>query len=272
MNPHEETTENGNEDQFFAELEAYEVHLTSGPASPLSTESVREHWRDDVEQFQSVLRLLNRVGGRSPPASPTEAPNRLARFELRRQLGAGGFGIVYLAFDPLLRREIALKIPRTGSLSGAETRDRFLREALAAATLNHPGIVPVHEAGEDGWWCYLVSAYCRGPNLAAWLKARQEPVPPDEAARIIARLADAVQHAHDRGILHRDLKPSNVLLEPLDPDDLAIIERGGLGFVPKLTDFGLAKIHQDDLEATRSGILMGTASYMRPSRRGGSPT
>ena len=87
-----------------------------------------------------------------------------------------------------------------------------MREAKAAAALDHPNLA-LYEAGEVNSVCYLVSAYCDGPTLAAWLRDRDEPVPPWLAARLVADLADAVQHAHERGVLHRDLKPSNILMD-----------------------------------------------------------
>ena len=152
------------------------------------------------------------AGSRLSPNPRTMAPHRLGRFEIRDTLGQGGFGIVYLAHDPTLGRQVALKVPRPEVLMNPEVRRRFLREARAAAGLDHPNIVPVHEAGEAGPLCYIASAYCPGPTLSAWLRAQAEPVRPDSAARLVASLCDAVQHAHDRGILHRDIKPSNVIL------------------------------------------------------------
>ena len=107
--------------------------------------------------------------------------------------GAGGrpgrFGVVYLARDPVLGRDVALKVPRPELLASAEVRRRFMREARAAAGLDHPNIVPVFEAGELGSVAYIASAYCDGPSLSAWLKAQAEPVPPRAAARLIAALA-----------------------------------------------------------------------------------
>ena len=113
-------------------------------------------------------------------------PLRLGRFEIVDTLGQGGFGIVYLARDPMLGREVALKVPRPEVLITPDVRRRFLREARAAAGLDHPNIVAVHEVGEAGPVCYIASAYCAGPTLSAWLKARTEPVPPRLAAQLVA--------------------------------------------------------------------------------------
>lgn len=197
------------------------------------------------------------------------------RFQIERLLGRGGMGCVFLAFDPQIGRRVALKIPHPGSLVDSEVRERFLREARAAGGLKHAGIVPVFESGHEGDVCYLVSEYCEGPNLAEWLSHRLSPVPVRMAAALVARLAGAVQHAHDRGILHRDLKPANVLLddfrEPKKEDqdsrnDSAIDDL--LPFMPRITDFGLAQI-ADDAVLTRTGAAIGTVAYMAPEQADG---
>src|SRR5262249_39830352 len=140
-------------------------------------------------------------------------------------------------------RDIALKIPRADTLSTPALRQRFQHEARAAAGLDHPNLVPVYEAGEVGPVCYIASAYCPGPTLAHWLKERHELLPARAAAALVATLADAVQHAHDRGVLHRDLKPSNILLSRIEDRGSRIAEQHDpQSSVPKITDFGLAKI------------------------------
>jgi eukaryotic-like serine/threonine-protein kinase len=138
---------------------------------------------------------------------------------------------------------------------------RFLKEAQAAARLDHPHIVRVYDAGELGpFGYYIASEYCAGPNLRRWLKGQNEPVPGRLAASWLANLADAVQHAHDRGILHRDIKPDNVILTGASgPDE----------FIPRLTDFGLAKLLEEPGDETRSGARMGTPHYMAPEQAAG---
>jgi Protein kinase domain len=188
-------------------------------------------------------------------------PMRLGRFELRSVLGIGGFGIVFRAFDTELDREVALKIPRPDIAVLPNLRERFVREAQAAATLDNPGIVPVFETGRIGLVWYISTALCSGPTLAAWLIARSEPVPTRSAAALVRQLAQAVQHAHDRGVLHRDLKPSNVLLEPVGPgaDELE-------DYVPRIADFGLAKRLNSATQHTKNGALLGTLPYMAPEQ------
>jgi serine/threonine protein kinase len=170
---------------------------------------------------------------------------RLGRFELVRELGRGGHGIVLLARDPVLGRDVAVKVLRPEFHLTPQLRHRFLREARAAAALDHPHIIPVYEAGEQGPVVYIASAYCDGPTLAQWLAGREKPVPARTAARLVLALAEAVAHAHAHGILHRDLKPANVLLAPRPPAE-AGTAGDDLEFVPRLTDFGLAKFLQPD--------------------------
>jgi tetratricopeptide (TPR) repeat protein len=185
--------------------------------------------------------------------------DRFGRFEVRRMLGRGGFGIVFLVFDPTLGREAALKVPRPELIFSTTLQDRFLSEARAAATLDHPGIVPIHEIGRSGPVSFILSGYCPGPTLANWLAARTCPIPVRKTVQIVVDLADAVHHAHTRGVLHRDLKPSNVLLD---------VETNPLAPSPRLTDFGLAKRLEHDHE-TQDGTLLGTPAYMSPELAAG---
>ena len=138
-----------------------------------------------------------RIAGRSRPptgsiepqadadAGPPEVagPAQFGRFQIRKTLGQGGFGVVFLAWDPALRRQVALKVPQPETLVTPEARKRFLREAHAAAGLDHPNIVPVHESGSVGTVAYLASTYCLGPTLADWLASQSRPVPSRDAAR-----------------------------------------------------------------------------------------
>ncbi len=196
-------------------------------------------------------------------------PQQLGRYEIRRELGRGGSGLVFLAYDPRLQREVALKIPQPGLLLTNDLRDRFLREARAGGMLDHPNFVSVYEVAEAGPLCYIASAYCEGPSLADWLRARPRPLAPHVAARLVATLADAMYHAHSHGILHRDLKPSNILLFPIAFAEPQAEQEDVATFVPKITDFGLARFVDQDSDLTRTGSPLGTLGYMSPEQAEG---
>jgi len=197
------------------------------------------------------------------------AARKFGRFEIVRELGRGGLGVVFLAHDPVLNRQVAIKIPRPEALMTPDLRLRFSREAQAAARLTHPHLVSVYEVGEVGPICYIASAFCEGPNLAVWLRGRRPAPTAQQAASIVAVLADAMQYAHQHGVLHRDLKPSNVLLEPgcqpVDNDS----KSSGIEFTPKITDFGLAKLEDLAGDFTRTGLVLGTPAYMAPEQAHG---
>jgi tRNA A-37 threonylcarbamoyl transferase component Bud32 len=182
-------------------------------------------------------------------------PSRVGKFELLEELGKGSFGTVFRAQDTELGREVAIKILRAGRLATAEDTERFLREARNAARLKHHGIVSVYEAGrtEDGV-CYLVEELVRGATLAHHLLGGA--VDPDSAARVVAEVAEALDTAHQLGVIHRDIKPSNIILD--------------LDGRPHVTDFGLAKRDTDDATTmTLEGEVLGTPAYMSPEQARG---
>jgi eukaryotic-like serine/threonine-protein kinase len=139
------------------------------------------------------------------PTFPTISTPGLSfgRFELRSRLGAGRFGVVLLADDSLLRRQVVVKVPQPAVLADTSLRERFGREAQAAARLDHPGVVAVLECGELEQLPYLAAAYVSGPTLRQWRLQHPGCVASDEAAEFVAIVATAVQHAHERGVLHR---------------------------------------------------------------------
>eukprot|EP00913_Durusdinium_trenchii_P023313 g21891.t1 len=193
-------------------------------------------------------------------------PEAIGRFRLAEQLGAGSFGIVYRAFDTVLKRDVALKLPRLLTTLSDNLLERFLRESEAAGRLHHPHIVPVFEAGSADSTAYIAAQYCPGVTLKDWLQRRDTPADPGAAAGLLLRLADAVEHAHQLGILHRDLKPGNVLLSSEGSDcassDVEILQSA------KITDFGLARF-LDEETATVTGEMVGTLAYMAPEQARG---
>jgi len=179
----------------------------------------------------------------------------VGRYTLVRELGRGGMGAVYLGTDVKLAREVAIKVlpPSTRAYLGSE---RFQREVQLAAKLSHPHIVPLFEADEVDGFLYYVMEYIEGESLAQRLE-RGGPLALDEAVRITAEVGDALQYAHERGIIHRDIKPANILLS------------GGHALV---TDFGIAKsLAQADegMTLTGTGVTVGTAAYMSPEQASG---
>ena len=176
----------------------------------------------------------------------------LGRFQLRERLGDGSFGQVYLAYDPRLDRDVALKVLK---LSDRDERvmERFFREARAAARLDHPNIVAVYDAGRDDGKCWIAYQYVRGRTL---LRQRDlQPFDLTTSVRIILDLANALDYAHRHGVFHRDLKPANVIID----------EQGQ----PRLIDFGLARRADFDSDLTRDGAILGTPAYMSPEQASG---
>ena len=171
-------------------------------------------------------------------------------YEIHQELGRGGMGVVYRARQVTLNRQVALKMIRAGVLADDVELRRFQNEAEAVAQLDHPGIVPVYEVGEHEGQRYFSMKLIPGGSLADRLDAYKDD--PRAAAALLAEVAEAVQHAHARGILHRDLKPANILLD----------EQGK----PHVTDFGLAKKFEESIELTQSGAVMGTPAYMSPEQ------
>src|SRR5271165_6098558 len=162
-------------------------------------------------------------------------------------------GVVWKARQSTLNREVALKMIRAGTLASPDEVARFLREAEAAANLQHPNIVAIHEVGEYDGQHYFSMDLVDGRDLGAL--AAEGPLAPQRAARYVKIIAEAIHFAHQRGTLHRDLKPQNVLIDAADQ--------------PRITDFGLAKLMKDDSRLTQSGVVMGSPSYMPPEQAAG---
>ena len=216
--------------------------------------------RDTLPSTGSEATALESFSVDSPLEYGMPSDHQLGHFQLLRLLGCGGCGMVYLANDLKLNRQVALKIPRPDIMFKPTMRQRFLNEARAGASLDHPNIVAVYEVGDIDGVGYFSSTYCQGGSLADWLSNHSEPLPPRTSASLIAQLADAVHFAHCRGILHRDIKPNNILLVPRN--DSETDSQPGFQWIPKLIDFGLAKVKEEDL--TQTGDLVGTLRYMAP--------
>jgi hypothetical protein len=197
------------------------------------------------------------VHHRSPATvSSPEAGVRVKYFgdyELLEEIARGGMGVVWKARQTSLKRDVALKMIRAGALAGPEEVQRFLREAEAAANLQHPNIVAIHEVGEHDGRHYFSMDYVAGRDLGALVQ--DGPLPAPVAARYVKVIAEAIHFAHQRGTLHRDLKPQNVLIDAAGQ--------------PRITDFGLAKIVEDDSRLTQPGAVMGSPSYMPPEQAAG---
>jgi WD40 repeat protein/tRNA A-37 threonylcarbamoyl transferase component Bud32 len=183
-------------------------------------------------------------------ASEHRVGQMIGRFEIRSHLGAGGFGDVYRALDTLLKRDVALKLPRAGVFASASERVRFLRESQAAAQLRHPNIVPTYDAGLEGEQFYIALAFIDGESL----QSRLEDGRPDfrQAAGIVISLAEALDYAHCQGIVHRDVKPANIMLDAKGE--------------PLLMDFGLARLREAEDQLTHDGTVLGTPAYMAPEQ------
>ncbi len=216
------------------------------------------------------------------PAAPTgPVPEGVPGYEILKELGRGGMGVVYKARQVALNRVAALKMILSGAHAGDKDRARFRSEAEAVARLQHPNIVQVYEVGEHNGLPYFSLEYVDGGSLAQHLDGT--PLPARDAAGLIETLARAMHHAHAQGIVHRDLKPANVLLQKVGSSqhpvassktDRADSSSTGYwllttGYSPKITDFGLAKQLDSQKGDTQTGAILGTPSYMSPEQAAG---
>ncbi len=186
-------------------------------------------------------------------ASATVMAPHLDKYELLGEIGRGGMGVVFKAWQAKPKRIVAIKMILRGQLSGREDVERFRVEADAAAKLDHPGIVPIYEVGQQNALHYFSMGFVDGQSLAK--RVAEGPLPARDAAEIVRAVAEAVQYAHDNGVIHRDLKPGNILLD-----------KNGR---PRVTDFGLAKLVDGGTTLTGTGQILGTASFMPPEQAAG---
>jgi serine/threonine protein kinase/tetratricopeptide (TPR) repeat protein len=248
---------------------------------PELADELREFFadRDEVESFAAPVRsaiLARHFADTAPRDEP--AGTMLGPYRLEEEVGRGGMGVVYRAWDTALDRPVAVKTIRTPGRPQPEALARFRAEAVAVARLQHPNIVQVYGTGEHAGQPYVVLEYVPGGSLADALTGR--PVPPADAAALTETLARAVYSAHRRGVVHRDLKPANILLQRTEYRGQRTEDRGTDGSSlssvlcplssPKITDFGLAKVLGEGTEAiTETGAVLGTPAYMSPEQAHG---
>jgi predicted Ser/Thr protein kinase len=185
--------------------------------------------------------------------SEGQVGSRLGKYDIRAEIGKGGMGVVYLGYDPLLDRKVAIKVLAPHLVWEPGFIERFLREARAAARLKHTGIVTIYDVGQEANWYYIVMEYLEGQTLAQVIHGRGA-LPVDQTVTILRRLAEALDYAHQCGLVHRDVKPGNIIVHPS-------------GQVT-LTDFGVARAAQET-RLTATGSLIGTPKYMSPEQARG---
>jgi len=233
-----------------------------------------------AEQFQ-VHRFLNETpsasaSGASPPIQ-VEAGQRLGPYDLLEELARGSMGVVYRARHRELHRPTAIKMILAGAHASPEASERFRAEAEAVARLSHPNIVQLYEFGQSDGLPYLALELVSGGSLASWLRGK--PQSPRDCASLVESLARAVGYAHGQGIIHRDLKPANILLSAVSgPWSVArnsppfsmprTTDHGPRTPVPKIADFGLARLVESPTASLEKGALAGTPSYMAPEQAG----
>jgi serine/threonine-protein kinase len=201
--------------------------------------------------FRTGLGSIEDGDGDVPEANRIQM--QFGDYDLIEEIGRGGQGVVYRAQQKSLNRTVALKVIGLGQWSSTPHLRRFRRDAEAAASLEHPQIVPIYEIGERDGSCYFSMKFVEGGQLDDVL--RREPMPPRRAAELLVKVARTVHFAHERGILHRDIKPGNIL-----------VDRHG---EPHLTDFGLARLVEQESTVTNSFDVLGTPSYMAPEQAAG---
>jgi len=207
-------------------------------------------------------------------SSTTDGPQLLSRFRLLERVGKGAFGVVWRAFDTKLERTVALKVPHPSLLESDDFQQRFWREAHAAAALRHPGIVPIHEAIQEETLTAIVSDFVEGVSLKDLLVVRKLTF--REAARFVEEIAQALHHAHEKGLVHRDIKPANIMIDfsgpamvsPPSSPTTGNIQARPLGR-PLIVDFGLALRDEAEIVLTVDGQIIGTPAYMSPEQAAG---
>lgn len=256
---------NAARDRLLRELVSLEIDILHSPGDTLPfaryyqrfptaaavLDALRAEW-DRQHEDPAGFDVASSPKPMDETAAFAGASQRFRHFELKSVIGKGGFGVVWHAWDLKLQRDVAIKFPRAERLAEID-KSLFLREARAAARLDHRHIVGVYEISDDEQQTYIVSELVDGQNLKEFLRAAS--FNPREAALLVAKLASAVHHAHTQGIIHRDVKPANVLIDRQQE--------------PHITDFGLAKREASDESISVDGHLLGTPTYMAPEQASG---
>ncbi len=241
-----------------------EINARRQAGETVNEQEYRGRFPDVADEIPDLFDRASQIAGSMPTMTmlPGQASDRpviatgmteLGDYELLEVIGRGGMGIVYRARQRKLNRIVAVKTIAAGTLASEREIERFRREAEATARLDHPGIVPIIEIGEENEVVFFSMGYVEGQSLAEYLT--QNTLTPKVAAEIVKQLAEALQVAHDAGVVHRDLKPGNVLLDGENN--------------PKIVDFGLARMI-DREGMTLTGAALGTPSYMSPEQASGS--
>jgi serine/threonine-protein kinase len=222
-------------------------------------EAVFKHVHEFKPEFRDVQVKIarSRQLAETVTIGATAEKPKFGRFVVEKELGKGAMGVVYLGRDPKIGREVAIKALALAQQfepeEVAEVKERFFREAQTAGRLSHPNIVTIYDAGEEHDYCYIAMELLRGDSLSRFAKPGQL-LPAEKTVSIIARAADALGYAHREGVVHRDVKPANLMYDPA-ADTL------------KVTDFGIARLTASS--KTRTGLVLGTPSYMSPEQLAG---
>ena len=237
-------------------------YVAEWPELQLQTETIAELQAAEDELRVEITTSRSAADGVAatqdfvpPPENPApqDVIHYFGDYELLKELGRGGMGVVYKAGQLSLNRLVAVKMILSGQLASPERVARFHREAEAAANLKHPHIVAIHEVGEHNGQHYFSMDFIEGRSLSEI--ARERLLLPRTAARYVEQVAEAIHYAHQQGTLHRDLKPANILIDAADE--------------PHVTDFGVAKRIEGDSDLTASGEILGTPNYMPPEQAAG---
>ncbi len=225
--------------------------------------------RSQTENTPSPISQLSQPSRLSFESVPDKLPRQFGDYVLLSEIARGGMGVVYKAKQERLNRIVAVKMILSGQLAGKEDVLRFYAEAEAAANLNHPGVVPIYEVGQNEGQHFFSMGFVDGPSLATLIAER--PIEPNQAALIAIQTAEAISYAHSRGVIHRDLKPANVLLARIEGSSTNSLgtQRCSRYGQPKVTDFGLAKQISSRSEITATGQILGTPGYMPPEQAAG---